>query len=96
MAGLDLTDSRVANWIRAIQAEIDREVTNAHPLGTYRPKFIGKCASSDDVMTELADGRFAMIHLTWVENERMPDKFPGYAILETAEEVSQLIKAWAD
>jgi hypothetical protein len=71
-----------------IQAEYDREITRAHLLHGRAGRVIGKSDAGDDVVVALSGGEFAIVHLTWVERERLPHLFPGFRLFADADALS--------
>lgn len=47
-------------------AELQRGVDSAHPLRGLAATAVGRRQDNDDVVFSLADGRFAVVHLTWI------------------------------
>lgn len=49
----------------ALQRQYDLEISEEHPLSGKKGRVIGKHVGTDDVLIQLADERFAIVHLTW-------------------------------
>ncbi len=46
-------------------SELKREVHRQHPLYGLKGEVMGQRQDNDDLLIELADGRVAVVHLTW-------------------------------
>jgi len=75
-------------------AELNAELSYEHPLYNKVKKSIARCYSQDDVLYQLDDGMYAVIHLTYsVKNK---DGFPRYVIFEDLEEAGRYIATARD
>lgn len=65
-------------------AELQREVDSTHPLKGLAATAVARRQDNDDVLFILADGRLAVVHLTWRgKQDRSP--FPWTDLYATAE-----------
>lgn len=58
---------------RALIAELQRELDSLHPLCGVMATAVAPRQDNDDVLFSLAEGRFAVVHLTWIGTQ---DKSP--------------------
>lgn len=76
---IDHEDERIGLF-----AELQVEVDPTHPLKGLAATAVARRQDNDDVLFSLADGRFAVVHLTWIgKQERSP--FPWTDLYATAE-----------
>ncbi|MGG7177176.1 hypothetical protein ACQPU1_06280 [Clostridium paraputrificum] len=74
------------NWYilsdgKSFECELEKEISNKHPLHNISAKAIAKCESNDDVLFVLEDGRGVIVHLTYsISNS---DKYPRVKLFET-------------
>lgn len=71
-----------------IQAELHKELSRAHPLWGWRPVVVAKCEYNDDILVELCDGRFAIVHLVWhsrVDNQ--PEIYPHTFMIDSTDDL---------
>lgn len=47
------------------QQELQKEVSEAHPLFDKKVEAIATRADCDDVLFQLEEGKYAVVHLTW-------------------------------
>jgi hypothetical protein len=65
-----------------LAAELRRELAPAHALFGRVGSVIGRDASSDDIVAEVAGGGFAIIHLTWTGRlDPDPERYPATRML---------------
>jgi hypothetical protein len=55
-----------------IRAELVRELTAGHPLHGHTLTVQARCQACDDVAVQLADGAWALVHLTWSGKTETP------------------------
>ena len=56
-----------------LHEELRRELSWSHPLKGRSATVIGRSTDSDDILLDLGDGTFAVVHLTWSQRkERAP------------------------
>lgn len=83
-------------WLRAdgenssFAAEAYREMTKEHPLYGMKLTALAKSEANDDVLFYTEYGQFAVIHLTY--NENNSSEFPGYKILDTHQELGEYLE----
>ena len=58
--------------LRALRRELAKEVGPGHPLAGRRWRIVAQCRAGDDVLLVLADGRSALVHLTWSGRRERP------------------------
>lgn len=69
-------------------AELQCEVDSTHPLKGVASTAVARRQDNDDVLFSLADGRYAVVHLTWIgKQERSP--IPWTDLYATAEAFRQ-------
>lgn len=73
-----------------LQHQYDREIGAGHLLWNAGGRVIGKHDASDDVLVALADGRYAIVHLTWSSNPGGA-LWPRATIYDTAAALSDAI-----
>ena len=66
-------------------AELQREVTPGHPLYGAEVQAFGRFGGRDDVAFELADGSFAIAHLTWIGGPEQSPEYPFTDLYPTVE-----------
>ena len=69
-------------------AELQREVDSVHPLHGLVATAIGRRQGDDDVLFALADGRLAVVHLTWI-GKRDKSPCPYTELYQTAQAFGQ-------
>lgn len=74
----------------ALQRQYDLEISEEHPLSGKKGRVIGKHVGTDDVLIQLADGRFAIVHLTWSTGPG-DATWPEATVYPSAPDVSQVI-----
>ncbi len=67
----------------ALLKELRSEVSNAHLLYGVGAQAIGARQDCDDVVFRLADGKLAVVHLTYAQH---PEKNPSYPSTEIFED----------
>jgi hypothetical protein len=73
----------------ALTGECNAELGGAHPLAGRIDRAIARRLSQDDVLFVLRDGRCAVVHLTWSENN--PEGWPRYSEFASPEEAARYI-----
>lgn len=73
-----------------LQKRYDHEITDGHVLWGASGYVIGKNEGTDDVLIRLADGRFAIVHLTWSERPGGKE-YPSADVYASAQEASEAI-----
>jgi hypothetical protein len=59
-----------------LSRELALELSDGHPLFGMKLEAVARSVAVDDVLFRLQDGRFARVHLTWIDREeRLP--FPS-------------------
>ena len=59
------TDPSDVDQREALTAELAREVRRGHTLHKVPITVIGRSEASDDIIVQLTDGSWAVVHLTW-------------------------------
>lgn len=90
---LENTDSEIP-WVlpknaAALDAELQKELTRGHMLYGVKANCFARCLASDDTLYAIEDGRYAVVHLTYVEDERPP--WPKCHVFEKLNEALQWI-----
>ena len=49
----------------ALQGQYEREITSVHRLSGMGGQVSARSTADDDVLVQVRDGRFAIVHLTW-------------------------------
>jgi hypothetical protein len=70
-----------------ITRELGTEVSPGHVLHGKTFQVVGRCWARDDVLLRLADGKWALVHLTYSGRESPP--FPSTRILESVQAVER-------
>ena len=66
-----------------VQRELTLEVGPKHPLWGKSPFAFGRRMDNDDIVVELNDGRFAIVHLVWHGHiDQIPEVFPFTTFFE--------------
>ena len=75
-----------------LETELKKEVHKKHILFLYAQDAVAlaRNASDDNVIYKLNDGKFGLVHLTWVETAEWEKEFPFTKIFEN---ISELMKA---
>jgi len=64
-----------------IQQQLEREITEVHPLYNRAPKVLGRRFDNDDVLVVLSDETFARVHLVWGKGPgSFPTECPSWSI----------------
>ncbi len=66
-------------------AEFQRELPVGHVLAGTRPTPIGRRQDCDDVLFALADGRVAIVHLTWSGKRELVPSCPWTQLFDSLE-----------
>jgi hypothetical protein len=69
---LSSSDATEQDQREAMLAELAKEMTDGHPLHGYAPTVRARCQACDDVVVQLAGGRWALVHLTWSGKAETP------------------------
>ena len=72
---------------RRIAGELTTEVSPDHALHGKDYEVVGRCWARDDVLLKLADGRWALVHLTYGGQESAP--FPSTSFFDSVEAVER-------
>jgi hypothetical protein len=59
----------------ALEEELDRENSPGHLLAATRHDVVARCEGCDDVVVQVSEDQFAVVHLTWTR-QRSPE--PGW------------------
>lgn len=78
-----------------LQRQYDLEISPQHPLWGEGGRIVGKNEGTDDVLVQLAGGRFAIVHLVW-SNVTGDAIHPDTAVYPSALEASRAIAADAE
>lgn len=70
---------------RRIAGEASTEISPGHVLHGKGYEVVGRCWTRDDVLLKLADGGWALVHLTYSGRESPP--FPSTSIFDSVEAV---------
>jgi hypothetical protein len=66
-----------------LERELGREVRAPHILHGVEVRVIARRVDTDDVLVALADGRVAVVHLTWAGGqEARPEQFPWTTVFD--------------
>lgn len=66
-----------------VQAELEKEISSAHPLWGSDPKVLGRHQACDDILVALNGDRFAIVHLVWHGKvDQYPERFPSTLIID--------------
>jgi hypothetical protein len=77
---------------KGIQEELNAEIGPRHPLWGHKPVVFAKCNNSDDILVQLIDGRFAIVHLVWHGHiDQEPEKFPASGIIANERELQSFL-----
>lgn len=71
-------------------SEAYREIAQYHPLYGIKLTVLAKSEANDDVLFYMEHGQFAVIHLTYSQNQT--SGFPRYKILDTYDEVKAYLE----
>lgn len=77
---------------KAFEIELDRELHPSRFLYQFKGQFraIAKNESNDDVIFEIKDRGFVLVHLTWSNNEPNED-YPKYKMLAQVSDINDVI-----
>ena len=68
---------------RPFETELQRELSPAHPLFDIGAEAIGKSEANDDVLFQLQNGEFALVHLTWTGHIEATGQWPYYELYQS-------------
>jgi hypothetical protein len=72
------------NEVKALQRELKAEIGPRHPLFAAAPRVLGRSTANDEIVVELSEHRFAIVHLVWhTQVDRSPDAFPSTTIYDS-------------
>jgi hypothetical protein len=72
---------------RDLAREIGEEIAPGHPLFGAAVEVVARHRARDDVLVKTADGRWALIHITWKHPDTPP--WPSTTLLDSAKDVEQ-------
>lgn len=78
-----------------LQRQLDREVTERHPLFGRGAAVKGRRIDNDDIVVVLFDGAYVVVHLTWRVSDGGPfaDNYPEWLSYESLEDfVAAMLK----
>lgn len=78
-----------AELARAIEQQLLAELPRGHVLNGMPAVAIAKRQDDDDVLFDLSDGRFAVVHLGWSERPETDAAYPRTTVYATWDEVEQ-------
>ena len=82
----DLIDSTSdSKWL----AELNAELSNTHPLYQKAVKSIARCYPQDDVLYQLENGEYAIVHLTYSHTN--VDGWPRFILFENLNDAERYI-----
>ncbi|NIT60695.1 MAG: hypothetical protein GWN00_32175 [Aliifodinibius sp.] len=64
-----------------IESELKKELNEGHKLYGKRLKVKARRIDNDDVLFELSDGNYAVVHLTWSVKKEINSDWPHTEIL---------------
>ena len=68
----------------ALEAELRRELSAAHPLSGLSAAALARRRDRDDVLFDIGQGRVAEVHLTWRGGRERDARWPETIICESA------------
>ena len=76
----------------ALISELEREIGSTHYLTRFTGQFrvLSKNESNDDVLFEIREFGYILVHLTWSENEPS-NRFPTYSMLAKESDAQSII-----
>jgi hypothetical protein len=82
-----------ADFQRAVEEELRREVPDGHILAGMEIQAIARRHDRDDVLVALPGSRWAVIHLTWRGNRERDARWPTAELLMSEEELTARLRA---
>jgi len=76
----------MSRWLVELNAELGR----THPLYKKAKRAVARRYSQDDVLFELIDGKYAIVHLTYSHNNL--EGWPRFLLFGTFEEAERAIE----
>jgi len=70
-----------------LSTQLDREINLDHPLKNISVKTIARRQDRDDVLFQLPDGKYALVHLTWQQYPHPDSSWPTTNIFDSWEDV---------
>jgi len=74
---------------RALEDQLHEELPRGHILDGLSPVAIARRQDNDDVMFDLSDGRFAIVHLTWSDDPAPDPAWPATTVYATWNDAQQ-------
>jgi hypothetical protein len=74
---------------RALEQQLQAELPPGHLLSGFRAFAIARRQDNDDVLFDLSDGRFAIVHLGWSDNAAPDPAWPMTTVYATWNEVEE-------
>ena len=79
-----------------IQNQLEREISQEHPLFGLDARVVGRRIDNDDVVAVLKDGRYVNVHLVWSTGTSpgaFPSEYPSWFSYGTLDEFTQAMQA---
>lgn len=75
----------------AFQQELHRELAASHPLFGAEAVAVARRIDCDDVLFKLADGKYAVVHLTWSGKKESNSDYPATRIFDHWKDVYEKV-----
>ena len=88
---LDLRHAEARDRSDLLRAELERELTRGHPLHGTALRVVAEAIPQDEVIVETADGRVALVHLTFARRPERPP-WPMTTLLQSPEHLAEVLE----
>ncbi|MUV15337.1 hypothetical protein [Noviluteimonas gilva] len=79
-----------------VQNQLEREISQKHPLHGLGARVVGRRIDNDDVVAVLQDGRYVNVHLVWSPHTCADGTYPGWFCYGTLDEFKKAMRADAE
>jgi hypothetical protein len=75
-----------------LERELQRELSAGHPLAGLAPSAVARRDDRDDVLFDLHDGRYAVVHLTWSKASPPDPRWPTAIVFASYDDARQKLE----
>ena len=85
------SEARDAEMADLLAHRLGAETASGHPLFRARVTTVARCTACDDVLYDLGDSRFAVVHLAWTSSPPDSPPWPKTTIYDSWEGAERAI-----
>jgi hypothetical protein len=86
-------EARDAEMAELLAQRLGTETAEGHPLFAAAVTTVARCTACDDVLYDLGDSRFAVVHLTWTDAAPDSPPWPKSTVYASWEDAEKAILA---